>query len=87
MAKLLVNSSIRFKDNKKFVVAIILIISDFICIALSAFTAFQFRFPDRNLEIDSRPAIAQIDYRGILLIVSLSWLFIFIKNQYIFFSF
>ncbi|NDH81666.1 MAG: exopolysaccharide biosynthesis polyprenyl glycosylphosphotransferase, partial [Actinobacteria bacterium] len=42
--------------------------------------AFQFRFPDNNLEADSRPAIAQFDYRGILLAIILSWLFIFIVS-------
>ena len=68
----------RLKDNNKLAVASTLIISDFICISLAAITAFQFRFPDKNLEADSRPAIAQFDYRGILLVIILSWLSIFI---------
>jgi FlaA1/EpsC-like NDP-sugar epimerase len=70
----------RLKDNNKLAVASTLIISDFICISLAAITAFQFRFPDKNLEADSRPAIAQFDYRGILLVIILSWLSIFIVS-------
>ena len=80
MPNLLTNLTVRLKENNKFAVASILILSDFICITLSAITAFQFRFPDKNLERDSRPAIAQFDYRGILFVIILSWLFIFIVS-------
>ena len=80
MPNLLTNLTVRLKENNKLAVASILILSDFICITLSAITAFQFRFPDKNLERDSRPAIAQFDYRGILLVIILSWLFIFIVS-------
>ena len=78
MPNLLTDLTFRLKDNNKLAVVSILILSDFICITLSAITAFQFRFPDKNLEEDSKPAIAQFDYRGILLVIILSWLFIFI---------
>lgn len=80
MPNLLTNLTVRLKENNKLAVASILILSDFICITLSAITAFQFRFPDTNLQTDSRPAIAQFDYRGILLVIILSWLFIFIVS-------
>jgi exopolysaccharide biosynthesis polyprenyl glycosylphosphotransferase len=80
MPNLLADLTIRLKDNNKLAIAGILIISDFISITFSAITAFQFRFPDKNLEVDSKPAIAQIDYRGILLVVILSWLFMFIVS-------
>ena len=80
MPNLLADLTIRLKDNNKLAIAGILIISDFISITFSAITAFQFRFPDKNLEVDSRSAIAQIDYRGILLVVILSWLFMFIVS-------
>ena len=78
MPNWLTDLTVRLKNNNKLAVASILILSDFICITLSAITAFQFRFPDRSLEIDSRPAIAQFDYRGILIVIILGWLFIFI---------
>ncbi|MEY4571487.1 MAG: hypothetical protein RLZ10_698, partial [Bacteroidota bacterium] len=78
MPNLLTDLTARLKENNKLAVASILILSDFICITLSAITAFQFRFPDTNLQTDSKPAIAQFDYRGILLVIILSWLFIFI---------
>ena len=80
MPNLLTDLTIRLKDNNKLAVASILILSDFICITLSAITAFQFRFPDTNLQTDSKPAIAQFDYRGILFVIILSWLFIFIVS-------
>ena len=80
MPNLLTDLTIRLKDNNKLAIAGILIISDFISITFSAITAFQFRFPDKNLEVDSRSAFAQIDYRGILLVVILSWLFMFIVS-------
>ena len=82
MPNLLAVLATRLKDNNKLAVASILIISDFICITLSAITAFQFRFPDTNLQTDSRPTIAQFNYnyRHILLLVILSWLFIFIVS-------
>ena len=80
MPNLLADLAIRLKDNNKLAIVGILIISDFISITFSAITAFQFRFPDKNLEVDSRSAIAQIDYRGILLVVILSWLFMFIVS-------
>ena len=80
MPNLLAVLATRLKDNNKLAVASILILSDFICITLSAITAFQFRFPDKNLEADSRPAIAQFDYRGILLVIILSWLFMFMVS-------
>jgi exopolysaccharide biosynthesis polyprenyl glycosylphosphotransferase len=80
MPNLLADLTIRLKDNNKLAIAGILIISDFISITFSAITAFQFRFPDKNLEVDSKPTIAQFDYRGILLAIILSWLFMFIVS-------
>jgi exopolysaccharide biosynthesis polyprenyl glycosylphosphotransferase len=80
MPNLLADLTIRLKDNSKLAIAGILIISDFISITFSAITAFQFRFPDKNLEVDSKPTIAQFDYRGILLAIILSWLFMFIVS-------
>ncbi len=78
MPNLLVDLSKQLKENNKLSVVAVLILSDFICISLSAITAFQFRFPQNNLEKDSRPAIAQFDYRGILVLIVFSWLFLFL---------
>jgi exopolysaccharide biosynthesis polyprenyl glycosylphosphotransferase len=78
MPNLLVDLSKRLKENNKLSVVAILILSDLIGIILSAFTAFQFRFPQNNLEKDSRPTIAQFDYSGILALVVISWLFLFL---------
>ena len=68
----------QLKENNKLSVVAVLILSDFICICLSAITAFQFRFPQNSPDTDSKPAIAQFDYRGILLLIVFSWLFLFI---------
>jgi exopolysaccharide biosynthesis polyprenyl glycosylphosphotransferase len=78
MPNLLVDLSKQFKENNKLSVVAILILSDLIGIILSAFTAFQFRFPQNNLEKDSRPTIAQFDYSGILALVVISWLLLFL---------
>ena len=80
MPNLLADLTIRLKDNNKFAIVGILLISDLICIVLSAITAFQFRFSGTSLEVDSRPAIAQFDYRGILLVIILSWLGMFMVS-------
>jgi len=72
------NLSKQLKENNKLSVVAVLILSDFICICLSAITAFQFRFPQNSLDTDSKPSIAQFDYRGILLLISFSWLFLFL---------
>ena len=77
MPNLLVNLKKRLNDNNKFAVATIFMVSDTLCITLSAITAFQFRFPDKILEKSSRPSIAQFDYRSILLMIIFSWLLIF----------
>ena len=68
----------QLKENNKLLVVMVLILSDFICILLSAFTAFQFRFPQNSLDTDFKPAIAQFDYRGILVLIVFSWLFLFL---------
>ena len=72
------NLSKQLKENNKLSVVAALILSDFICICLSAITAFQFRFPQNSLDTDSKPAIAQFDYRGILVLIVFSWLFLFL---------
>jgi len=72
------NLSKQLKENNKLSVVAVLILSDFICVSLSAITAFQFRFPQNSLDADSKPAIAQFDYRDILLLIIISWLFLFL---------
>jgi len=80
MPNLLADLNTRLKNNNKLAVASILIFSDFICITISGITAFQFRFPDKNSEVESKLALGQIDYKSILLAIILSWLFIFIVS-------
>jgi len=72
------NLSKQLKENNKLFVVAVLILTDFTCISLSAITAFQFRFPENSLYADDKPAIAQFDYRGILLLIVFSWSFLFL---------
>jgi exopolysaccharide biosynthesis polyprenyl glycosylphosphotransferase len=67
----------RLKGDNKLKVASTLISSDFICISFSAITAFQFRFPGKSINLDLGSEIVRFDYRDILLVIILSWLFIF----------
>jgi len=66
------------QENNKLSIRTILFLSDSFSISLSAITAFQFRFPQNSLETDFKPAIAQFDYRGILVLIVFSWLFLFL---------
>jgi exopolysaccharide biosynthesis polyprenyl glycosylphosphotransferase len=66
------------KQDNKFLIVTVLVFSDLLATCLSAITAFQFRFPQNSLDTDSKPAIAQFDYRGILLLIIFSWLFLFL---------
>ena len=65
------------QDNKLLIITV-LVFSDLLATLLSAITAFQFRFPQNSLETAFKPAIAQFDYRGILLLIVFSWLFLFL---------
>jgi len=68
----------QLKENNKLSVVAVLILSDFICISLSAITAFQFRFPQNSPDANPKLALAQVDYRGILVLIVFSWLFLFL---------
>ena len=52
----------------------LMLIPDSLAIALSAITAYNFRFPESSTLVDGKPAIAQFEYRGILAIVVLAWI-------------
>jgi hypothetical protein len=78
MQQLNVDLTRYLKQTNKFLIATVLVFSDLLAVSLSVVTAFQFRFPQNISDTDSKPAIAQFDYRGILLLVVLSWLFLFI---------
>jgi FlaA1/EpsC-like NDP-sugar epimerase len=78
MQKLRANLTKYLKLHNKFVIVTLLVFSDLLATTLSAITAFQFRFPENSLDTNSNPTIAQFDYRGILVLIVLSWLFLFI---------
>ena len=52
----------------------LMLIPDSLAIALSAITAYTFRFPDSSSLVDGIPAIAQFEYRGILAAVVVAWI-------------
>jgi len=78
MQELRMNLIKYLKQDNKILVVTVLVFSDLLATLLSAITAFQFRFPQDSLDADSEPAIAQFDYRGILLFIIFGWLFLFL---------
>ncbi|NBP66351.1 MAG: hypothetical protein EBU66_17110, partial [Bacteroidetes bacterium] len=66
---------IREKANlQQVVILALMLVPDSIAIALSAITAYNFRFPDSSMLLDGKPAIAQFEYRGILAVVVAAWI-------------
>jgi exopolysaccharide biosynthesis polyprenyl glycosylphosphotransferase len=57
-----------------------MLIPDAIAIALSAVTAYNFRFPDAEALIDGKPAIAQFEYRGILVVLVCAWILVLVAT-------
>ena len=57
-----------------------MLIPDSIAIALSAVTAYAWRFPDSTTLVDGKPAIAQFEYRGILAFLVISWILVLIAT-------
>ena len=57
-----------------------MLIPDSIAIALSAVTAYAWRFPDTTTLVDGKPAIAQFEYRGILAFLVISWILVLIAT-------
>jgi exopolysaccharide biosynthesis polyprenyl glycosylphosphotransferase len=67
----------RVKDRanrQQVVILALMLIPDAIAIALSAVTAYNFRFPDAEALVDGKPAIAQFEYRGILVVLVCAWI-------------
>ena len=54
----------------------LLLVPDFFAISLSAITAYGFRFSNKENVEKNLPAIAQFDYRGILIGVVTAWILI-----------
>jgi exopolysaccharide biosynthesis polyprenyl glycosylphosphotransferase len=62
------------------VILALMLIPDAIAIALSAVTAYNFRFPDAEALIDGKPAIAQFEYRGILVVLVCAWILVLVAT-------
>ena len=66
---------IKEKSNAQQVTILaLMLIPDSLAIALSAITAYNFRFPDSATMVDGKPAIAQFEYRGILTVLVIAWI-------------
>jgi exopolysaccharide biosynthesis polyprenyl glycosylphosphotransferase len=66
---------IKEKSNAQQVTILaLMLIPDSFAIALSAITAYNFRFPDSATMVDGKPAIAQFEYRGILTVLVIAWI-------------
>jgi exopolysaccharide biosynthesis polyprenyl glycosylphosphotransferase len=58
----------------------LMLIPDSLAIGFSAITAYNFRFPDSRASTEANPAIAQFEYRGILLVLVISWIAVLIAT-------
>ena len=58
----------------------LMLIPDSVAIALSAITAYNFRFPDATTLVDGKPAIAQFEYRGILTVIVAAWILMLVAT-------
>lgn len=61
-------------NRQQVVILALMLIPDAFAIALSAVTAYNFRFPDAEALVDGKPAIAQFEYRGILVVLVCTWI-------------
>lgn len=61
--------------TQKFGIFALLLVPDSIAISLSAFTAYNFRFSKTANQVGDFPAIAQFEYKKVLLIVIIAWIF------------
>jgi exopolysaccharide biosynthesis polyprenyl glycosylphosphotransferase len=67
-------------NRQQVVILALMLIPDAIAIALSAVTAYNFRFPDAATLIDGKAAIAQFEYRGILVIIVAAWVAVLVTT-------
>jgi exopolysaccharide biosynthesis polyprenyl glycosylphosphotransferase len=67
-------------NPQQVVILALMLIPDAIAIALSAVTAYNFRFPDAATLIDGKAAIAQFEYRGILVIIVAAWVAVLVTT-------
>ena len=67
-------------NPQQVVILALMLIPDSLAIAASAFTAFTFRFPDARTAVDGAPAIAQFEYRGILVVLIVTWIMVLIAT-------
>jgi len=61
-------------NRQQVVILALMLIPDAFAIALSAVTAYNFRFPDAATLVDGKPAIAQFEYKGILFVLVCAWI-------------
>ena len=67
-------------NTQQVVILALMLIPDSIAIALSAATAYAWRFPDTTTLVAGKPAIAQFEYRGILAFLVISWILVLIAT-------
>ena len=67
-------------NKQQVTILALMLIPDSFAIALSAITAYNFRFPDAAVMEDGKPAIAQFEYRGILTVLVVAWIALLIAT-------
>ena len=61
-------------NRQQVVILALMLIPDAFAIALSALTAYNFRFPNTAALVDGKPGIAQFQYKGILVVLVCAWI-------------
>jgi exopolysaccharide biosynthesis polyprenyl glycosylphosphotransferase len=74
MKKSLIHRIKERANRQQVVILALMLIPDAFAIALSAVTAYNFRFPDAATLVDGKPAIAQFEYKGILFVLVCAWI-------------
>ena len=74
MKKSLLQQAKERTNKQQVTILALMMIPDSIAISLSTITAYNFRFPDSRAS--TAPSIAEIDYKFILFLVVLTWIFI-----------
>jgi len=65
-------------NRQQVLIFALLLVPDAIAIALSAVTAYNFRFPESEGLIVTKPSLAQFDYKGILVVLVCAWIIVLI---------
>ena len=80
MSKLASHGTKKVFRPQQILTIVLMLVPDAIAISLSAITAYAFRFPNAKDMVADRPAIAQFDYKRILVTVIFAWILMLVAT-------